>query len=136
MGIKRRTKSVELLMGMFNENTNAISVIELIKRVQPVLNKTTVYRVLENLEDDGVLHSFLNSNGIKCYAICNACNHSKHEDEHPHFHCIDCGKIDCLSFDIKIPKIQNREIINSQILIQGRCESCFGYYDENSSLDC
>lgn len=125
MGIVRKTKSIDVLLREFPEKHGAISVVELIKRNKSIMNKTTVYRVLDRLEVEGILHSFFNNEGIKCYAKCNGCQQSKHQDEHPHFYCVDCGKIDCLSFNIKIPSIQNREIINSQVLIQGRCEKCY-----------
>ena len=49
---------------------------------------------------------------------------SKHEDLHPHFECIECGEIDCLKTEVIIPEIQNRKILSSQILIQGKCEKC------------
>lgn len=125
MGIIRKTPSITILLNEFQNETNAISVIELIKRLDSTLNKTTVYRVLDKLEDDGVLHSFLNNDGIKYYAPCNnGCSKSEHLDMHPHFQCVDCGKIDCLSMEIQIPKIPNREVITSQILIQGKCEDC------------
>ena len=76
MGIKRRTPSVDLLMKEFHNSNGAISVIELVNRLQMQINKTTIYRVLDKLEDDGVLHSFLDKNGSKCYAMCSDC--SKH----------------------------------------------------------
>ena len=110
-------------MQEFENQTTAISTIELIKRLNSKLNKTTIYRVLENLVDDGILHSSsvkTVSNGMQC----SNCTKSKHEDLHPHFECIDCGEIDCLKAEIIIPEIQNRKIFSSQILIQGRCEKC------------
>ena len=55
MGIVRKTKSIELLLHEFKTQTTAISTVELIKRLNSKLNKTTIYRVLENLVDDGVL---------------------------------------------------------------------------------
>lgn len=124
MGIIRKTPSIELLLTEFNDNTSAISAIDLIKRVDSKLNKTTVYRVLDKLEDDGVLHSFLDKSGIKWYAKCNSCTANSHFDAHPHFQCVSCGKVDCLTIDVKIPKIPNREVIISQVLIQGKCEFC------------
>lgn len=124
MGIIRKTKSVEILLNAFEENTQAISAIDLIKKLHLKLNKTTIYRVLDKLEDDGVLHSFLGINGIKWYAKCHGCSGSKHVDVHPHFQCIECGKMDCLDVEMQIPKIPNREIIASQVLIQGKCETC------------
>ena len=123
MGIIRNTKSVKILLDEFN-NDDAISVIELISRLNTKLNKTTIYRVLDKLEDDGVLHSFLGNKGIKWYAKCNGCSVSAHADVHPHFQCLNCGRMDCLQESIVMPKISNREIMHSHILIQGTCELC------------
>ncbi|WP_340200998.1 Fur family transcriptional regulator [Ascidiimonas sp. W6] len=125
MGIIRKTQSVKVLLSEFKSAAEAISAIDLIKRLHSKLNKTTVYRVLDKLEDDGILHSFLDKNGIKWYAKCNACTCSKHIDAHPHFQCISCGKVDCVAIDVHIPNIPNREVVVSQILIQGKCENCF-----------
>ena len=125
MGIKRKTQSVALLLDQFDDSSNAISAIDLIKRLNDKLNKTTVYRILDRLEDDGVLHSFLGQNGNKWYAKCNGCSTSGHLDAHPHFECIDCGEIECLTLDVKIPTIPKREVIASQILIHGKCEKCY-----------
>ncbi len=125
MGIIRKTKSVEVLLNEFNNNSSAISVTKLVTKLNSRFNKTTIYRVLDKLEDDGVLHSFLGKNGLKWYAKCNGCSADKHKDLHPHFQCLDCGKVDCLSFNIEIPKISNRKIEFSQFLIQGQCEECF-----------
>jgi Fur family ferric uptake transcriptional regulator len=124
MGIIRKTKSVEVLLNEFNNNSSAISVTKLVTKLNSRFNKTTIYRVLDKLEDDGVLHSFLGKNGLKWYAKCNGCSSDKHKDLHPHFQCLDCGKVDCLSFNIEIPKISNRKIEFSQFLIQGQCEEC------------
>ena len=125
MGIIRNTKSVKVLLNEFEKCGGAISAIDLITRLNSKLNKTTVYRVLEKLEDDGILHSFLNKNGIKWYAKCKDCSKSKHTDVHPHFECLNCGKMDCLNDLFIVPKVPNRKIIHDQILIQGHCELCF-----------
>ncbi len=124
MGIIRKTQSVALLLNEFHDQTTAVSVIELVKRFRAKINKTTIYRVLDKLEDDGVLHSFLGKDGNKWYAKCAGCSKSKHTDLHPHFECVVCGKIDCISVDIQLPEIPNREITSSQLLIQGKCETC------------
>lgn len=124
MGVIRKTKSMELLLNEFNSSSGAISVIELIEKLNTKMNKTTIYRVLDKLEDDGVLHSFLGLKGIKWYAKCSGCSKTSHIDHHPHFQCITCGKIDCLHLQIDIPKVANRKIYSSHIMIKGECESC------------
>ena len=52
------------------------------------------------------------------------CSKVAHKDVHPHFQCITCGKEDCLSIEIVIPKIENRQILISQVLLQGKCDDC------------
>ncbi len=125
MGVIRKTKSVVALLNEFNTSSGAISVITLIDRLSSEFNKTTIYRVLDRLEEDGVLHSFLGKSGLKWYAKCSGCSADKHNDLHPHFQCLDCGRVDCLAVDVTLPEIPNRKIEVSQLLIQGKCEQCF-----------
>ena len=123
MGIIRKTKSVEVLLNEFKNSAVAISAKALIERLDSKFNKTTIYRVLDKLEEDGVLHSFLGKDGLKWYANNdNTC--SSHNNIHPHFQCLDCGKMDCLPISVVIPNIPNREVEMSQILLQGRCGAC------------
>ena len=124
MGVVRKTKSVRAILDVFNDTNEAISVVDLIERLSNQMNKTTIYRILERLEEDAVLHSFLGHEGVKWYAKCHDCSTHDHHDVHPHFQCIDCGKVDCVEVDVTIPKIPNREVMVSSVLIQGRCETC------------
>ncbi|QDO94443.1 transcriptional regulator [Formosa sediminum] len=125
MGVIRKTKSVEALLNEFKDSNEAISAKQLIEQLDSKFNKTTIYRVLDKLEEDGILHSFLGKEGLKWYAKCNGCSTSEHKDVHPHFQCLKCGKVDCLPINMSIPKIPNRKVEVSQILIQGLCELCF-----------
>jgi len=124
MGIIRKTKSVESILNEFKTNTEAISAKKLIEQLDYKFNKTTIYRVLDKLEEDGVLHSFLGKNGLKWYAKYKDCSSNNHQYVHPHFQCSYCGKVDCLDVSIRIPKIPNRKIEFSQLLIQGKCQEC------------
>lgn len=124
MGIIRKTESVKILLNEFTEDATALSTVELIRRLDKFLNKTTVYRLLSKLEDDGVLHSFLGFDGVKWFAKCRACSKTNHSDIHPHFQCVSCGKSECLDLTIDIPDITNREVLFTQLLIKGKCGLC------------
>ena len=124
MGIIRKTQAVSLILDEFSKGSNAISAIELIKRLNKKINKTTVYRLLDKLQDDGLLHHFLDFNGVKWFAKCKCCSKTKHQDVHPHFQCTDCGNVDCLEISVTIPDIPNRKIINSHVLVLGKCGLC------------
>ncbi|MEP1985636.1 MAG: transcriptional regulator, partial [Maribacter dokdonensis] len=88
MGVIRKTKAVEVLLNEFSTGSIAISAKSLIEQLGDTFNKTTIYRVLDKLEDDGVLHSFLGKDGLKWYAKCNGCTSKEHKDVHPHFQCL------------------------------------------------
>ena len=124
MGIIRQTKSVKRILNEFEKEPKALSTVDLIKRLSQDHNKTTIYRVLDRLEDDGVLHSFQGIDGVKFYAKCHGCSKSQHSDIHPHFQCVSCGKMDCLDVRVSIPKVPNRRVLSSELLLQGHCEQC------------
>ena len=124
MGIIRKTKSLTTILQVFEEKYDAIAVVHLIELVRSLMNKTTVYRVLDRLEQDGIIHSFNGKDGLKWYAKCKGCTADHHTDKHPHFQCSECDKVECLSVEIKIPSIKNHRIDSTDILIMGQCEVC------------
>lgn len=124
MGVIRQTKSVNTILSYFNKGYEAVSVVHLVGQLQNQMNKTTVYRILDRLEDEGVLHSFSGTKGLKWYAKCHDCSTHHHNDIHPHFECSECGKVECLDVSIPIPKINNRHIETADVLLTGQCVDC------------
>ena len=68
MKISRKTKTLKIVLDLFDKRDNAYSVVELVSIFSKKMNKTTVYRILDRLEDSGLLHSFLDKDGLKRYA--------------------------------------------------------------------
>jgi Fur family ferric uptake transcriptional regulator len=124
MGIKRKTKSVDFILNEFQKDREAISATDLVHRLSSNFNKTTVYRVLEKLEQDGILHSFNGKRGMKLYAKCYGCNEDDHIDVHPHFECSACAQIECLDVEISIPTVADKKISKAAVLLQGLCSNC------------
>lgn len=124
MSIKRRTKSLNAILAVFEESQEALSVVDLVERFHDKMNKTTVYRILERLEDEGLIHSFTGTNGLKWYAKDHICEARNSHDIHPHFECNKCGKVECLEVDIPMPKINNRHIESADVLFTGQCADC------------
>ena len=46
------------MLDLFENTSNALSVVELTDTFSKKMNKTTVYRILDRLEEAGELHSF------------------------------------------------------------------------------
>ena len=124
MTVRRKTKSVNTILSIFENRQEALSVVDLVEELKEDMNKTTVYRILERLENEGTIHSFTGTSGLKWYAKCHQCSSGHHNDVHPHFECKDCGKVECLEVNISIPKLNNRNIQTADILLKGQCTDC------------
>ena len=125
MNNSRKTKTVQLVLDLFNTTDNALSAVELVSVFSDKMNKTTVYRILERLEESGTLHSFLDKDGLKRYAKGNQVSaSSKSGNAHPHFICQDCGISSCLPVEVATPSIPNYTINNSEHLYIGKCNEC------------
>lgn len=125
MGVSRKTKSVGKIIEIFNGTNQALSVVHLVDQLRDDMNKTTVYRALERLEDDRKIHSFTGADGLKWYASCNDCCTAENVNFHPHFQCEKCGKIEYLSIDLELPKLPNNyKIERAELLLLGSCDEC------------
>ena len=120
----RKTKSVKAILNKFEQSHEAISVVDLVEGLQEEMNKTTVYRILERLKNDGSLHSFIGKDGRKWYAKGNLYSSDEPLNTHPHFQCEDCGKVECLNFEITIPSLSNYKVDSAKLLLVGQCPDC------------
>jgi len=124
MGVIRKTKAIKTLLNIFENNHTAVLATNLVTQLKDEMNKTTVYRALDRLEEDGVVHSFLGSDGLKWYAKCTSCTSDHHHDVHPHFQCNICKKVTCIPLDINIPSIENYTIEKTAVFLTGKCKDC------------
>ena len=125
MSISRKTKTVELVLELFREKKFAIPVVDIVSIFANKMNKTTVYRILQRLEDSGILHSFLDKEGLKRYAKGDQRkSNSTNQIIHPHFLCDDCGISICLPLEISTPSLPNYTINSSDHLYSGQCQDC------------
>ena len=124
MGVLRKTKHLEQVLQAFRQSSDALSAGMLLDAVANEINKSTVYRMLQKLEDDGVIHSFLTLDQIRFYALCKGCSSGRHVDSHAHFQCTSCKRVSCVSEEIVLPTPKRARITSAQVLLTGQCESC------------
>ncbi len=122
MGTLRNTKSLQAIRDAFDEVETALSGVELAKRFQSIMNKTTVYRILDRLERDDILHSFTDTHGLRWYAK-SLINHVE-SGRHSHFQCGDCGLSKCLPIMIPVPSVPNHRIDSASLILVGQCDDC------------
>ena len=124
MGVLRKTKHLEHVLQAFRQSSDALSAGMLLDALANEINKSTVYRMLQKLEDDGVIHSFLTMDQIRFYALCKGCSSGRHIDTHAHFQCTSCKRVSCFSEEIVLPTLERARITSAQVLFTGQCESC------------
>ncbi len=118
----RKTKSVDALLKLFQEPNKAISIGEFVEALRGEMNRTTVYRILDRLEKNGTLHSFVGKDGVRWYALWHGSTSAAHH--HPHFQCKECGKMECLSDHLAIPSIPDYKTESVSLLFIGSCRDC------------
>jgi Fur family transcriptional regulator, ferric uptake regulator len=115
-----RTKILEVI----NHSNAALSHSEIYAALHDACNRVTVYRVLDRLMDEGLVHKAVNIDGVVKYAACHDCE-TLHNHNHLHFSCEKCKTITCLddvepSFSLP----DNYQVNEVNFSITGICPDC------------
>ncbi len=90
-------------------------------------DQSTIYRVLHELTDSGLLAKLDLGDQIRRFEFRDG--GTRHELEHPHFMCVDCGKVTCLeefSFQLTPSRGPRRDKLGeiTEVLLRGHCGTC------------
>ena len=94
------------------------------------VDRITLYRVLKDFEEAGLVHKIIDRDGITRFAMCkDTCPHAAHSEDHVHFNCYKCRKMYCLETVhmpiLNLPHGFKSEGVN--MLILGLCDKCSGF---------
>jgi Fur family ferric uptake transcriptional regulator len=91
------------------------------------MDRVTLYRILKDFEDAGLVHKIIDIDGVTRFALCrHSCPDGHHVDDHVHFNCRGCHKMFCLE-KVQAPHIKmpiGFKAVGSHTLIYGYCKSC------------
>jgi Fur family ferric uptake transcriptional regulator len=91
------------------------------------VDRITLYRVLKDFEEAGIVHKIMDMDGVTRFAVCkHSCPQSIHSEDHVHFNCNSCHKMFCLEH-IHIPVMKlpaGFELTGVNTLIHGICKDC------------
>lgn len=125
----RQTKASSLIKSMFEEHEKSFTPAEILENMKDSVDRVTVYRVLQRLEEQQFVHKFIGLDGKIHYAKClpDNCEASDHEHSHAHAHfsCTTCQEVTCLNDvipHIHLPK--NYQLQDTNIVLSGVCPSC------------
>ena len=115
---------IELLSKM-HDATRALSYSEIQETMHDV-DRVTLYRTLDTLTNQGIIHQAYRENNEVHYALCGTnCNEGRHEHEHIHFKCDICEAVTCQELhgqiEIRLPDFQINKI---SLRASGICKTC------------
>lgn len=132
---KARERIIEYLQTNPEKRFTAKEVYDDLKEVVIGVNRTTVYRNLDRLCENGVLLRFKEPNQDAWYYQYSG-DH-EHCDRHIHAQCSECGKIFHLEnefvdeFEEKLHEMYGLDIDSMKTMIVGKCEECSEHKDED-----
>ena len=120
----RNTTAKSVILDLILNSKVALSHAEIQARTSGLCDRVTIYRVLERLINDDLIHKTVNIDGTIKYAGCShAALNSAHN--HVHFSCTKCLLVTCL--DAVEPRFnlpENYVIAQVNFTLSGLCPSC------------
>lgn len=120
----RTTKQLTEVLKILEKNkgpVSALEVLKLAKKKAPLINKTTIYRILDRLVKEKVVEAIMLQEGTVHYEKI---SNRKH---HHHFVCLECSTIYCIDGCVSglqkmLPK--GFSLVNHEVTLRGICKSC------------
>jgi Fur family ferric uptake transcriptional regulator len=120
----RNTTAKTEIQELIANSPVALSHTEIQSATNGLCDRVTIYRVLERLTVEGLIHKVVNVDGVVKYAGCHSCS-EKHNHNHIHFSCQKCKSVTCLE-DVeptfKMPKKYTVSEMN--FTLSGLCPQC------------
>ena len=93
-----------------------------------MLDRVTLYRVLECLVANDLAHKMAGSDRIWRFEACSRQKDHLSHHIHPHFHCSDCDRYVCLHVDmapqLRLVLPEGFEGQHIDITVKGKCSDC------------
>jgi Fur family ferric uptake transcriptional regulator len=115
------------ILEYFENQNNAMSHADLEHHFKEHFDRVTIYRTLQSFLEKGLLHKVPDDTGIARYAFCrNDCSSHHHVDNHVHFKCQVCKKVECIhTLQIPILNVPSGYKVNTaNLLMEGICLNC------------
>ncbi len=90
---------------------------------QDGMDRTTVYRILMDLTERGLAHRRDLGDHVWRFDLRGP-DARRHEQNHPHFSCTECGALECLPADAVTLSPAMAARSTAEIHVRGRCSRC------------
>lgn len=121
----RNTQAKKEILNIFQLSTQAISHSELQNQLNGLCDRVTIYRVLDRLLNEGIIHKLSTIDGEVKYALCHTCSGGEHFHNHLHFNCEVCHSVTCLEEVVPVFYLpETYKIKQVNFTVSGVCPKC------------
>lgn len=120
---RRNTPTKQAVLLVLSQSKEAMSHEAIQDKVDIDINRATIYRILKQFCEDGLVHSIVAEDGKHYYALC-TCVESASPDYHFHFKCTKCETISCLDQEIRPNLPAGFVMEQANCVLTGICANC------------
>ncbi len=120
----RNTAAKTAILELISHSEMALSHSEIQSSLDGLCDRVTIYRVLDRLLEEELIHKVINIDGGVKYASCHSCT-TVHNHNHIHFSCQQCKSVTCIEDvqpSFKLPKKYKISEVN--FMVSGLCPQC------------
>lgn len=122
--IRRSTPTKEAVISVLNASSRAMSQDAIEKKIKIEIDRATIYRVLNQFCEDGVVHKIVADDGKQYFAVCKKCDQQTLPDNHFHFRCQKCQTIECLPVMVNFSLPESYTVEKVNCVLVGTCRDC------------
>ncbi len=122
----RNTTAKTAILEIIKNSEVALSHVEIQKLNQELCDRVTIYRILDRLVAEDVIHKIATPDGTIKYASCHH-NHDTHQHTHNHVHfsCEKCKLVTCLENVVPSFNVPDNYLIKEvNFTLTGLCPNC------------
>ena len=121
---RRNTESTNEILAILKQAKSALNHEMIQERASVKMDRATIYRVLNRFCEDKLVHKIVGDDGKQYFAFCTNCQEKHHQHNHFHFRCTECGKMECMQSEVKVPLPDGYVVRNFNGVISGVGSSC------------
>ncbi len=122
--MSRNTQAKRQILEFIQHSQNAVSHADIQSSLNDLCDRVTIYRVLDRLVQEKMIHKIVNVDGVINYATCHTCSNIHHHN-HVHFSCENCKSITCLEDNEITFSLPPKYIFKESFFtVSGICPNC------------
>lgn len=121
---RRNTPTKEAVLSVLTSATKAMSQNAIKDKIPIDIDRATIYRVLNQFCEEGILHRIVAEDGKQYFAVCMKCDGDKSSLHHFHFRCTLCQTIECLPLPVHLSISKDYHVESVNCVLTGICKDC------------